>query len=490
MASVTISRSEDRLIAVKQAPAERAGEIEREAEVLRRLSHPGVVEIIDLRYGDDGAAALHTEFVGSDNWATRPLTDPVVRAGAAAALAAVVADLHDIGIAHRNLDGSHVLHGGGDRPVLCSFGRSGDAGPEHRREDLVALADLVWDETLAPGPVTGKLANLAASTRAGRLGARELARRLDRLVGDSDLKPKGPRPGQGLGSDKKPEPGPRRRRRRAVPATAAGLAVMAVAFTVVLGGSAGGQDPAGPAAAVSSTDEDGGRPPGSADQPLDLTGVSADASDGGSIATAAESADAAAAGGAAATSDTAATDRATDHTATGGPTTGRAATETSGFAVVGGVPGHTATGGPTTGRAATGGAATGGAATGAADPAYANRPATDSDGSAEPAAGLIHDRDGRRYAIGTEGDLVVIGDWDCDGVATPAIARPGTGQVAMFDRWPPPEATISESDASARRVVDDLIGVELERGDGPGTCDRLRVHTATRSHLLASGGDS
>ena len=479
MASVTISRSEDRLIAVKQAPAERAGEIEREADVLRRLSHPGVVEIIDLRRGGDGAAALHTEFVGSDNWATRPLTDPVARAAAAAALAAVVADLHDIGIAHRNLDGSHVLHGGGDRPVLCSFGRSGDAGPEHRREDLVALADLVCDEALAPGPVTGKLANLAASTRAGRLGARELARRLDRLVGGPDPKPKGPRPGQGLGSDKKPEPGPRRRR-RAVPATAAGLAVMATAFTVVLGGSAGGQDPAGPAA-VSGAGEDGGRPPGSASQPLGLTGVSAGTHASGSIETAVESTDTAAASRAATeASGFAATGGAPDHTATGGPTTGRDATETSGFAAGGGVPDHTSTGRLTTGRDATG----------ADNPAYASWPASDSGGSAEPVAGLIHDRDGRRYAIGAEGDLVVIGDWDCDGVATPAIARPGTGQVAMFDRWPPPEATISESDASARRVVDDLIGVELERGDGPGACDRLRVHTATRSHLLASGGDS
>lgn len=485
MASVTISRSEDRLIAVKQAPAERAGEIEREADVLRRLSHPGVVEIIDLRRGGDGAAALHTEFVGSDNWATRPLTDPIARAGAAAALAAVVADLHDIGIAHRNLDGSHVLHGGGDRPVLCSFGRSGDAGPEHRREDLVALADLVWDEALAPGPVTGKLANLAASTRAGRLGARELARRLDRLVSGSDPKPKKPQPGRDPQSDK-PEPGPRRRRRRAVPATAAGLAVMAVVFTSVLGGSAGGQDPAGPAAAVSSTDEDRGRPPGSVSQPLGLTGVSAGTPASGSIETAVESADAAAASRAATeASGFTATGGAPGHTATGGPTTGRDATETSGFAAGGGVPDHAATGGLTIDRDATGRAATR-----ADNPAYASWPSSDSEGSAEPAAGLIHDRDGRRYAIGAEGDLVVIGDWDCDGVATPAIARPGTGQVAMFDRWPPPEATISESDASARRIVDDLIGVELERGDGPGTCDRLRVHTATRSHLLASGSDS
>ena len=438
MASVTISRSEDRLIAVKQAAAERAGEIEREAGILRKLSHPGVVEIIDLRRGDDGAAALHTEFVGSDNWATRPFTDPDDRASAGAALAAVVADLHDIGIAHRNLDGSHVLHGSGDRPVLCSFSRSGDAGPEHRREDLVALADLVWDEALVPGPVTDKLADLAASTRAGRLGARELARRLDRLVGGSDPKPKGGQPGQDLRSDKQPDPGPRPRR-RALPATAAGLAVMAAVFTGVLGGSAGGHDPTGPPAAVTAAGESRGRPPGSADQPFGLAAM-ADAPVAEPGEKTAETSDPAATSGAAAgTPDPAGPDR---------------------------------------------------AATEAPDPAGPDRAAIGASNPAGAEAGLIHDRDGRRYAIGQPDDLVVIGDWDCDGVATPAIARPDTGQVALFDQWPPPGATISESDASTRRVVDDLIGVELERGDGPGACDRLRVHTTTRSHLLASGGHS
>ena len=504
MASVTISRSEDRLIAVKQAPTERTGEIEREAEILGKLSHPGVVEVIDLHRGGDGAAALHLEFVGSDNWATRPLTDPVARAGAGAALAAVVADLHDIGVAHRNLDGSHVLHGGDDRPVLCSFGRSGDASPEHRREDLVALADLVWDEALAPGPMTGKLADLAASTRSGRLGARELARRLDRLVGAPDQKPKGnrpgpaiaagpgpaqSRPGQGLGADQRPDPGPRPRR-RVLTATAAGLAVMAVVFTGLLGGSAGGHDRADPATAVSATRHGQGQPPGSDDQPLGLAGISADAP-----ATA-----------------TGETDAVTSH-AEPGETAGvtasaepdRAAVDKSGSAVTGeaatGTPDTAATGwngigapdAPGTGRTATGmpdSARTGGTATGASSSADASQFGTGTGGSAEPAAGLIHDREGRRYAIGAEGDLVVIGDWDCDGEATPAIARPNTGQVVLFDRWPSPGATISESDASTRRVVDDLIGVELEKADEPGACDRLRVHTATRSHLLASGGSS
>ena len=75
MAAVTVSRSEDRLIAVKQVPAERAAEIEREAALLRRLDHPGLVRFIDIVETADGGRALHTEFVNSDTWATRPLSD-------------------------------------------------------------------------------------------------------------------------------------------------------------------------------------------------------------------------------------------------------------------------------------------------------------------------------------------------------------------------------------------------------------------------------
>ena len=374
--------------------------------------------------------------------------------------------------------------------MLCSFGRSGDASPEHRREDLVALADLVWDEALAPGPMTGKLADLAASTRSGRLGARELARRLDRLVGAPDQKPKGNRPGPAIatgsgpaqsrtgqgGSDQRPDPGPRPRR-RVLTATAAGLAVMAAVFTGLLGGSAGGQDRTDPVAAIPAARDDQGQPPGSDDQPLRLAGISADAP-----ATATGETDA--------VTSHAEPDETAGVTASAEPD--RAAVDKSGSAVTG----EAATGTPDT--AATGwngiGApdapGTGRTATGASSSADASQFGTGTGGSAEPAAGLIHDREGRRYAIGAEGDLVVIGDWDCDGEATPAIARPNTGQVVLFDRWPSPGATISESDASTHRVVDDLIGVELEKAHEPGTCDRLRVHTATRSHLLASGGGS
>jgi tRNA A-37 threonylcarbamoyl transferase component Bud32 len=38
-------------------------------------------------------------------------------------------------------------------------------------------------------------------------------------------------------------------------------------------------------------------------------------------------------------------------------------------------------------------------------------------------------------ALGQDGDLVALGDWHCDGVATPALLRPDTGEVFVFAEW-------------------------------------------------------
>lgn len=43
---------------------------------------------------------------------------------------------------------------------------------------------------------------------------------------------------------------------------------------------------------------------------------------------------------------------------------------------------------------------------------------------------------GNRWQVGEPGDIVVVGDWDCDRLPSPAVARPSTGEVAVFDRWP------------------------------------------------------
>ena len=88
---------------------------------------------------------------------------------------------------------------------------------------------------------------------------------------------------------------------------------------------------------------------------------------------------------------------------------------------------------------------------------------------------LVHDA--RRYVVGRPGDLVATGDWNCDGTATPAVLRPETGEVAVFDRWPPPGASI---DPSFRTVVDHPVDLV----PGPGDCPDLRVSTATGSRLI------
>lgn len=43
--------------------------------------------------------------------------------------------------------------------------------------------------------------------------------------------------------------------------------------------------------------------------------------------------------------------------------------------------------------------------------------------------------DGVRFKVAEPGDVVVVGDWNCDGLATPAVFRPSTGSVFAYDTW-------------------------------------------------------
>ena len=42
---------------------------------------------------------------------------------------------------------------------------------------------------------------------------------------------------------------------------------------------------------------------------------------------------------------------------------------------------------------------------------------------------------GHRWTVGAAGDLVAVGDWDCDGTPTPAVLRPSAGQLFVFEGW-------------------------------------------------------
>ena len=396
MAAVTVSRSADCLIAVKQVPAERAAVIDQEADLLRRLDHPGVVRLIDVVDTPDGDRAMHTEFVSSDTWDTRPLTEPAERAAAVAALAATVADLHDLGVAHLQLTPAHVLHAENDRPVLCGLSRAAEATAENRHTDLAALADLCHGPNLEKGALTERLSELAEATRAGRLNARELSRKLDPLAAKRPT----------VAPVRAARGGLRRHWPRRKSLIAAGAVVAAAVPVAALG--AWSRGPEVPASNTAADDVAALRAAVAAN---DAAGAGPDEAEAG-----------------AASFDGRGTEWLPDDTPS----------------------------------------------------AYRDEPAQGV--SAREAAAVLELR-GRRYAVGATGDFVQTGDWDCDGHPTPAIVRPSTGDVALFDAWPEPGETVS---VPARWQVDSPTGAEAVRY---GPCDLLRVYTTTGSRLLDPSQD-
>jgi serine/threonine protein kinase len=91
--------------------------------------------------------------------------------------------------------------------------------------------------------------------------------------------------------------------------------------------------------------------------------------------------------------------------------------------------------------------------------------------------------DGRRirtaagvFEVGEAGDAVALGDWDCDGWATPAVVRSATGRVFVFRGWPGTDplagasvatisgATAAHAVAADGKACDQLV---VERAGGP-----------------------
>lgn len=64
------------------------------------------------------------------------------------------------------------------------------------------------------------------------------------------------------------------------------------------------------------------------------------------------------------------------------------------------------------------------------------------------------------YEVGEPGDRLVLGDWDCDGSATPALLRPTTGEVFVFPTW----ATHDDLVVPATGRVDDAVALSVEAG--------------------------
>ena len=212
--------------------AEEAARLDREADVLRRVAHPGVVRLVRA----ESDRLVLARVAGSNLLELPPAPASVAEsrvASWAAPVATVLADLHDIGWTHGNLRADHVLMDEEDGPVLCGFSRSARVawgqtagrGGDPRKLDEDMLVQLITEQCpTADSPTRRAVAGWERRRRRG--GLRGLARELSAL-------------------DQAP-----RRRSTGLRAVAACVATGAVLFALSLSGARSGRPAAVGSAAV------------------------------------------------------------------------------------------------------------------------------------------------------------------------------------------------------------------------------------------------
>ena len=433
---VRVVRHEGRLLAAKEPSPAGAEALRAEAALLDRARVPGVVELVGVRAGDE--PLLLTAWVGPRSLAElpRPL-DPAHAAALCLAVAGTLQRLHRCGITHGAVEASHVLLDDHGRPVLCGFGHAGSIGAPVRRpatdhpgtadrdvghrhapaDDVAGLGRLLADllGPVAPRGLRPTERRRATTWRALRaLAAQARADQVEARPSLSSLTRSIRRaaPGATL-------PGPDGAHASGTgSAPAAPRPVAARTGPATRPGRPAGRrrGPAAPLAAVGGVLLVGA---------TTYLGLSALWSSGPE-----PRAGAAGVGAERSAPTTRATVAATTSTRPA-PTT---------------VPPTTATPTTTTQAPRTGG------------------PGSGPDGSTV----VVHE--GRRYAIGAPGDVVVVGPWRCDGVDLPAVLRTGDGSISVFDAWAAPGAQ------TTARAVATLAGASSLTvvADGPG-CAVLAV---------------
>ena len=71
------------------------------------------------------------------------------------------------------------------------------------------------------------------------------------------------------------------------------------------------------------------------------------------------------------------------------------------------------------------------------------------------------------YEVGEPGDVVVLGHWSCAPVATPAVLRPATGELFVFDRWPSAETAVEVASAEVVLGASMLVLGQVDGCDVP-----------------------
>ena len=121
---------------------------EREAELLGRLQHPGIVRIHEARLERSSAGGdLSTAFFAMDLVDGRPITEHAAASGLSiedrlrlvSAVCDAVQHAHDRGVVHRDLKPANILVDGEGRPRVLDFGIARAVDEEDAGEPLTAL---------------------------------------------------------------------------------------------------------------------------------------------------------------------------------------------------------------------------------------------------------------------------------------------------------------------------------------------------------------
>jgi eukaryotic-like serine/threonine-protein kinase len=425
-----------RAVVVKTGAGEQADRRRHEAAVLRRAQHPGVVQLLEVR-DREGEVEIRLDHVPGPSLATHPPLGATRLAQIGAAVAATLSDVHALGIVHGNLGPDHVLVTSDGRVVVCGFAdaasvRSDDADPcgLPPRVDVIQLGRLLrrlLDASLeadatpprsVPADRLGRVADAAADPDGPIDSAAEFARRLGQVAGSEPTPEAAPSAAR---------PGPRRRsHRRGRPAVVLGVcagAAVVLATGVVVAPRllhSAGRAAADPEAGAAPDPEAGAAAGPEA-------GVAADP----------------------------------EARAATVPDSSTPATSSLPPRQSGPVPSADPVGQGELVLAASRSCPEVGAGA-AAD--------VDGNGCPEPwrviTGGL--EVGGRHYALGGPDDLVAVGDWDCDGIATPALVERASGSVFLFDVWATEDAEVT---AAAVGLVSAPIAVEVGRS----ACDSLVV---------------
>ena len=450
-----------RAVVVKAGSGDTALRRRREADILRRAQHPGVVQLLELR-DREGEVELRLDHVAGPSLSTHPPLGATRLASVGTAVATTLADIHQIGVVHGNINADHILLTGDGRVVLCGFAdgalaraAAGAPGPMDEvepgspdgdaatrdglppRVDVIELGRLLrrlLDQSIdadvvpprsVPGDRLGRVADSAADPEGPITNAAELARRLSELVGPEDRAP----------SSSRPTPTRRSRHRILMGAGAVLGIVLAIAgWRLVDPGDDGSQE----------------SPSSSTTAPFAPSSTTA----GASAATGPEARSPGAAGNSDATAPVAQSSNAASSLAgtSPGPADGQDAE-----LLLPAAP-HCER---VTGRSA------------------------DVDGDGCPEAWSVGGGElevgGRQYLLGGPADLLALGDWDCDGAATPALVEVSSGAVFLFGRWATEGAEVT---VPAAGQVSAPTGLDVVRTGG---CDRLVVTSSSGDQMEFAG---